>query len=254
YWAELETIRDARKCWDGVVHKLETRIERNPSDPLASQILDRILALPWYSGLRGFQERAVEGLANFCKPMAWFKTAEINQMLELLDDEDIELRSRGIRVIPSDYTRDIVRVYRNEGLEYDVSPRYRKIRELGEDFAKDRGKELATIANVDEDHWVTLIVDFTSETVYYFDSAKRPINAELREAYNWWIDQHHSTEFGWVALPCPQQIDSYNCGLFAANRVAHYIDPKKYPLLNPQACDDERLHVLAKILDRHESK
>jgi hypothetical protein len=175
-------------------------------------------------------------------------------MLELLDDEDVELRSRGIRVIPSDYTRDIVRVYRDEGLEYDVSPRYRKIRELGEDFAKDRGKELVTIANVDEDHWVTLIVDFTSETVYYFDSAKRPIDAELQEAYNWWIDQHHSTEFGWVTLPCPQQIDSYNCGLFAANRVAHYIDPEKYPLLNPQACDDERLHVLAKILDRHESK
>jgi hypothetical protein len=92
-----------------------------------------------------------------------------------------------------------------------------------------------------------------AQTVYYFDSAKRPINVDLWAAYDWWINQHHRTEFDWIPLPCLQQRDSYNCGLFAANRVAHYINPKKYPVLDPQACDNERLYMLAKILDRHES-
>jgi Ulp1 family protease len=124
---------------------------------------------------------------------------------------------------------------------------------LGEAFANGDAKEMATIANVDGDHWVAVIADFTSQTVYYFDSAKRPINVDLRAAYEWWIDQHHRTEFDWIPLPCLQQRDGHNFGLFAANHVVHYINPKKYPLLDPQACDNEWLHMLAKILDRHES-
>ncbi|KAF8179316.1 hypothetical protein K438DRAFT_1769025 [Mycena galopus ATCC 62051] len=57
---------------------------------------------------------------------------------------------------------------------------------------------------------------------------KRPINADLRAAYDWWIDQHLGVEFDWIPLPCLQleQRHGFNCGLFAANRVAHYIKPK----------------------------
>jgi arylamine N-acetyltransferase len=113
-------------------------------------------------------------------------------------------------------------------------------------------KQLATITNVDGDNWVAVIVDFLSWAVYYFDSGKRPINADLQAAYNWWIDQHHHTEFNWISLPCLQQRDGYNCGLFAANRVTHYINPERFPLLDPQACDNEWLYMLGKILDRHE--
>ncbi|KAF8193569.1 hypothetical protein K438DRAFT_1536317, partial [Mycena galopus ATCC 62051] len=251
YWAELRPLRESRKCWEGAIHALEERIQRNESsDRIAEQTLDRIFALPWYSGLRGFNESDVEGLVNLCKPTVWLKTTEINQMLEILDDDEM-LQIRGIRVVSSDCPRNITRAYKDG--DYDRAPRYRQLRMLGETFANGHAKEMATIANVDGDHWVAVIVDFASRTIYYFDSAKRPINVDLRAAYDWWIDQHHHTEFDWIPLPCLQQRDGYNCGLFAANRVAYYINPKKYPLLDPQACENERLYMLAKILDRHES-
>ncbi|KAF8209587.1 hypothetical protein K438DRAFT_1960594 [Mycena galopus ATCC 62051] len=158
-------------------------------------------------------------------PTAWLKTTEIDEMLELLDN--------------------------NAELQYETSPKYRKLRELGENIANGRAEQLATVANVGGDHWIALIVNFASKAVYYFDSLKQPIDSELREAYNWWILQHHGTEFGWVTLPCLRQLDSHNCGLFAANRVAYYIDQDAYPLLDPQGCNDERLNTLAKFLDQH---
>ncbi|KAK6996843.1 hypothetical protein R3P38DRAFT_3626103 [Favolaschia claudopus] len=253
YWAELRVVRASRKVWNDAVQALEARNQQNPSDSLALTILDRILRLPWYAGLRGFEECDVEGLANFCKPTAWFKTTEINQMLELLD-EDEQLLRRKICVVPSDYTRDVIRAFNDDGLDYEDAPRYRKLRDLGEDSVNGRTNELTTVANVDGDHWVALIINFELQSVYYFDSLKRSINAELRAAYNWWINQHHATEFSWTPLPCLEQPDSHNCGLFAANRVAYYVNPNKYPLLDTEACADERLWMLEKILDRHESE
>ncbi|KAF8177946.1 hypothetical protein K438DRAFT_1605694 [Mycena galopus ATCC 62051] len=251
YWAELRPIREARQRWDSAVRALETRIQRNTSDLLGPAILDRILAMPWYSRLRGFHECEPEGVISFCKPTAWLKTTEIDQMLELLDN-DVELRNRSIRVLPSGHAREIKEIHQNEGLEYETSPKYRKLRELGENIANGGAEQFATVANVGGDHWIALIVNFTSKAVYYFDSLKQPIDSELREAYDWWILQHHGTEFGWVTLPCLRQLDGHNCGLFAANRVAYYIDQDAYPLLDPQGCDDERLNTLAKILDRHD--
>ncbi|KAF8145735.1 hypothetical protein K438DRAFT_1871338, partial [Mycena galopus ATCC 62051] len=165
YWAELGPLRELQKCWNGAIHALEERIRRKESsDPLAEQTLDRVFALPWYSGLRGFDECDVKGLANLCKPTVWLKTTEINQMLELLDDDEM-LQARGIRVVPSDYPRNIVSAYKDQN--YDHSPRYRLLRTLGETFANGDAKEMATIANVNGDHWVAVIVDFASQTIYY---------------------------------------------------------------------------------------
>jgi hypothetical protein len=134
------------------------------------------LLVPRYSGLRGFNEIDVEGLVNLCKPTVWLKTTEINQILEILDDDEM-LQIRGIQVISSDY-RNIIRAYKDG--DYDRAPQYRQLRMLGEAFANGDAKEMATIANVDGDHWVAVIADFTSQTIYYFDSAKRPINVDLR--------------------------------------------------------------------------
>lgn len=94
-------------------------------------------------------------------------------------------------VVPSGHAREIIQIHQNDGLEYETSPKYRKLRELGEDIANGGAKQLATVANVGGDHWIALIVDFTSKAVYYFDSLKQPIDSELQEAYDWWIGQHH---------------------------------------------------------------
>ncbi|KAJ7873026.1 hypothetical protein B0H13DRAFT_1895135 [Mycena leptocephala] len=204
YLVELRLVQDYRQLWDSAVHALETRIQRKKSDELGPNTLDR---------------------------------AEIDQMLELLDNNS-ELQNRSIRVVPSGHAREIIQIHQNDGLEYETSPKYRKLRELGEDIANGGEKQLATVANVGGDHWIALIVDFTSKAV-------KPTTGGSGSII-------YSTEFGWVTLPCLRQRDGHNCGLFAANRVAYYIDPNTNPLSDPQRCDDERLMTVAKILDRHD--
>ncbi|KAF8179770.1 hypothetical protein K438DRAFT_1977134 [Mycena galopus ATCC 62051] len=249
YWAELRPLRKLQKCWNGAIHVLEERIRRKESsDPLAEQTLDRVFALPWYSGRRGFDKCDVKGLANLCKPTVWLKTTEINQMLELLDDDEM-LQARGIRVVPSNYPRNIVSAYKDQN--YDHSPRYRLLRTLGETFANGDAKEIVTITNVNGDHWVAVIVDFASQTIYYFDSAKRPINVDLRTAYDWWIDQHHHAGFDWISLPYEECEAA--AGLKHKEREAKYAaaieagvrnedftlkDPKKRRILKPELRDE----------------
>lgn len=86
YWVELRLVQDYRQLWDSAVHALETRIQQKTSDELGPNTLDRVLAMPWYSDLRGFQESDSKGIVSLCKPTAWLKTTEIDQMLELLDN------------------------------------------------------------------------------------------------------------------------------------------------------------------------
>ncbi|KAF8144091.1 hypothetical protein K438DRAFT_2102869 [Mycena galopus ATCC 62051] len=234
YWAELRLVQETRQRWASAVHALETRI-------------------------------------HLCKPTASLKTTEIDQMLELLDN-NAELHNRSIRVVPSGHTREIIRIHQIEGLEYETSPKYRKLRELGEDIGNGGPKQLATVVNVGGDHWIALIVNFASKAVYYFDSLKQPVDSELQEAYNWWIGQHHSTEFGWVTLPCLRQRDRYNLLSVQNTKIPQFLSflslhgvfpcqtavfwPKFKPEENKQkkiekGCDDERLRTVAKILNRH---
>ncbi|KAF7324415.1 hypothetical protein MVEN_02644000 [Mycena venus] len=174
-------------------------------------------------------------------------------MLELLEAEGLNLEDNGIRVLPCDHAERIMDFYGNKTESYLFDPQYLDLRNLGAEFATGGHKKLCTIANIHKDHWVALVVDFVAETVHYGDSFGEGFNASLRGAYDWWIEQHTDKKFTWVRMPITPQTDGHSCGILALNSLAHYLDANRFPLLNMAEVANERLRVLSKTIDQHNS-
>ncbi|KAF7334113.1 DDE-1 domain-containing protein [Mycena venus] len=235
FWAELLSLRTIRQSW------------------LSTETLEKIQVLPWDSRLRGFTNRnTLADLSSYCN-RSWLHAPHIDQMLELLEAEGLNLEDNGIRVLPCDHAERIMDLYGNKTESYLFDPQYLDLRNLGAEFATGGHKKLCTIANIHNDHWVALVINFVAETVHYGDSFGEGFNASLRGAYDWWIEQHTDKKFTWVRMPITPQTDGHSCGILALNSLAHYLDANRFPLLNMAEVANERLRVLSKTIDQHNS-
>jgi len=49
---------------------------------------------------------------------------------------------------------------------------------------------LITIANINKNHWVAIIVDFQASKIWYGDSMAGAINEDIECNLTWWIYHH----------------------------------------------------------------
>ncbi|KAJ7196687.1 hypothetical protein GGX14DRAFT_672342 [Mycena pura] len=253
YWVELPALRQKQEAWKTAVDSLRKRAARDGSGQ-AEKLAGRMLRLRWDSTLRGFDECGpLDGLLKLCGK-AWLETSQVNQMLEIIEKET-HPSIHGIRILPSDHAQRILSLYDDEEDDYDTNPCYADLHEQGIDLTVGDIQEAATVANINRNHWVALVVDFPEKRVMYGDSLQGDVHPKLQAAYNSWISRYDATEFQWASLPITPQPDGCNCAIFAVNAVAHRIDGRKYPLLGTDTSGGpgERLRMLEKILDVHES-
>ena len=109
---------------------------------------------------------------------------------------------------------------------------------------------LATIANVNRNHWIALILDFNEAKILYGDSLGGQISAELRDILGWWTYLHSGKNFSYAQLPTTQQEDGYSCGLLTWNALAAFL-LKSIALMDPRHVVEERLKVLLRVVERH---
>jgi Ulp1 family protease len=113
---------------------------------------------------------------------------------------------------------------------------------------------LGTVANVDGNHWVALLIDFRNHKVYYGDSMGGAINEELKVAYDWWLSMHDEKMFKWVPMDITSQQDRYSCGVLAVNALAHFLEPRQFDLMGARTVDAERINILSRVINWHNKK
>lgn len=82
------------------------------------------------------------------------------------------------------------------------------------------------IVNVNNNHWVALIIDFREHMILYGDSIRKNIgcmNSELRLAFKWWATFHTGVRFKVEELPIMEQSDGFSCGILAWNALASHL-------------------------------
>ncbi|KAJ7050612.1 hypothetical protein C8F01DRAFT_1344185 [Mycena amicta] len=251
YWVELIDVRDTRRQWEAAHKALTKQLETAPGNVAAQTAHTKMLALPWGGSLAGFDERVgLPALARFCT-RDWLQTTHINLMLELVDLRG-ELSAAGLQVLPSEHGRDIMDLYADGGEGYDTEKGYAKLRKQGQDFGTGLDAKLATVVNINANHWVGLVIDFESKTVLYGDPLRGSAPIDLKRSYNWWIAQHNLDDFTWQILPSTAQTDSFSCGILAHNAVDHYLRPDRVPLLSMADAVSMRLQVFNEIIEHHE--
>lgn len=114
--------------------------------------------------------------------------------------------------------------------------------------------------HINGNHWVASSVDIMAESLSYGDPTH--VNAEIHEsdttvtaALRWFISKHlgPGIDLDFERMASPKQVltfDSWQCGLFSFNALAHGFLPDQYPLLETSHVSGDlgRLRMLRDIL------
>ncbi|KAF8168798.1 hypothetical protein K438DRAFT_1615979, partial [Mycena galopus ATCC 62051] len=139
---------------------------------------------------------------------------------------------------------------------YRTAHRFRWLRRLGTAFATKGRDQLGLIANINDNHWVTLTIDCKRKVVDYGDGFRRKVPTRLRNHLDWWLFEHLGIQFKWMDIPTPKQIDPHSCGILAYAALAHWFDSERFPLpeTTAAAMADERIKMFLRVIEQHEIK
>jgi hypothetical protein len=90
---------------------------------------------------------------------------------------------------------------------------------------------LGAIVNSHESHWVAIILDFHTHTIWHGDSLGWKMESKLKDTLEWWTFMYTSVHFTHNHLPITRQLDTFSCRLLAWNALCHFFFPELYPLI-----------------------
>ncbi|KIJ90293.1 hypothetical protein K443DRAFT_50162, partial [Laccaria amethystina LaAM-08-1] len=184
----------------------------------------------------------------------WLSDEHENQMLYLLQQEVLrERREDGIIVCDTFFMKRLVDLHQNADgpNHYATAANYAWLREKGQVLAIGVLEMLVTIANIGNNHWIALIIDFKNSRFLYGDSMGGTVDEDIQEALTWWIHHHTGKHFMKNYMPITHQQDGHSCGILAWAALAVFLFPETYSLMDPGVVADERLRMFLRVSDRH---
>jgi hypothetical protein len=252
YWIEVNRIIRIQDCWSKADRSLK-RLSKGPEEvqELVEQVYNALDNLPWSGLTRGFTDATdITNLHKFATS-AWLGGENKEQMLDLLrcDVLNYSNDSTRIRVEHTHFTRSLSRAFSRR----QARPRKGYLHRTGQLLASGVMTHVACIANYKDVHWVALVIDFMTKSIWYGDSLGWKLEADLGEVLEWWISGYSEVTFTYRTLPITHQSDTHSCGLLAWNSLAHFLLPERHPLMDPASIQTERLHMLLRICE-HQRK
>lgn len=110
-------------------------------------------------------------------------------MLDLLRLEINRKQAGSVQIGDVFFTTHLKEIHKNAST-YMASKEYEWLCRMGQEFATGIYDTYATISNINQNHWIALIIDFRSSIIYYGDSIGGIINDDLEAALTWWTNYH----------------------------------------------------------------
>jgi len=86
-----------------------------------------------------------------------------------------------------------------------MNPTYAWIQKKGQEISTGVYEMLATIANINQNHWVAVVLDFKESRIRYGKSMGGSIDEDLEVMLTWWSHQHTGRHFTTSYLPITWQ-------------------------------------------------
>jgi hypothetical protein len=246
YWNQVAHIRPVKVKWGAAEDNLQIQMCNKTSQdtkPLIIQVYNALACLAWSVNIKGFWASITSDYLTPYFTKEWFSDEQENQMLYLLQQQVWREKSRdGIDITDTFFIKRLIEVFQ-EKEEYATKPAYAWIRKKGRELSTGVYETLATIANIDENHWVAVVLDFTGSRIQYGDSMGFSIDEDLEAVLTWWTHQHTGRSFTTSYLPITRQRDGHSCRILAWNALAVHIFPTTYSLMDIKAIAAERLQM-----------
>ncbi|KAF8956851.1 hypothetical protein BDZ97DRAFT_1670915 [Flammula alnicola] len=214
---------------------------------LLEKSLQTALALPWGRHVLGFNLLVKNQYLSYFFTTQWLTDDHEALMLDLLQSEVALSAPHQSVAFPSVFLRTSILLAFENPASYAQDKQETWLRDLGQTYSSSRSTVLM-ISNLNSNHWVAIVLDFSSHVIRYGDSFNHSPSLDTLSALKWWTHFHTGKHFAVVLLPITQQTDGHSCGLLAWNALAHFVLPEKFPLFNASKMCDERLQMFLRIL------
>jgi Ulp1 family protease len=229
----------------------------NETKSLISQVYNALACIPWTGNINGFPGTVpTEYLTRYLTD-DWLTDEHENQMLHLLEHElSRSGRSNGIYIADTFFVTRLLEIYRHRDRDehYATAKCNAWLRRRGQELGTGVLEKLVAIVNLNQNHWVSVVIDVPTSRILYGDSLGKPITREIKAVLTWWTNHHTATNFPIHDLAITHQNDSCSCGMLAWNAIAAHVLPETYSLVNSHAIMDERLKILLRVVERHNEK
>jgi hypothetical protein len=256
YWVELISIRSIHLKWLKADESLQKQSKPHhgipaPDPRLIRDVYNALSCIPWNRHIQGFSTSVGTEYLTTYATTEWLNDEHITHMLDLLRCDVIrEGLSQSVEVESIWFLSKLKEGFRDQE-KYTSHKSYRWIRGQGQALGTGTRGQLVLIGNVGGNHWISLVMDFAQETVFYGDSLGMKISDSLRGVLDWWTHLHTGRFFDYRDLPITRQQDDYSCGLLAWHALAAFLFKGKYTMVDPSCVAQERLKVLLRVAEKH---
>jgi hypothetical protein len=259
FWERvMKEITPSRLKWQAARRFVEQQ-SCDPSEPTRSVAshFQRLLSMfPWQGDVCGFTDFSpIYTLAQFAS-RDWLCDTNINFALELVRRQ---IKSNNFLapfhdILQTYFVAKLRAVFEshNQRSDYLSAGDCLQLRQVGQDVANGM-LSIGMICFVHSNHWLALVIEGSSHTIFIGDSLGHEAPASLRHAVERWLAAHTPIPFEWKPLACTRQQDQYSCGIFAVNAIGHHFLPDTYPLVlsRTSALDVARMQLGVAVIDVH---
>ena len=204
YWLEVVKIHSIKLLWASAQRNLDSLqkehlLTDNIMD-LIKQVSSVLSKLSWKDKIKGFPAQLPPEHLTSYLTQKWLSDEHENQMLHLLQNELTHQNPESSINITDTYFFQILSQLHRDGT-YDVDRGAAWVRRKSEEFATGVYNVLATIVNLNNNHWVPIVVDFEASKILYGDSMDGAIDEDVEEVLTWWTYHHTGVTFTKTYLP-----------------------------------------------------
>jgi hypothetical protein len=255
YWVEVSRLRQhVRQPWASAELYLTVQRKRWKLEnirKLCDAAHTALLNLPWAGNVCGFEEPEPRTKLAAYLSQKWLSTSHIDQQLDLLRMDVERSGQLTCEVVRQSFFRKVVELYRDhEDKPYNKETSgARHLWTIGEELASGTRDKLCGVVNIDNSHWVGVVIDAFRSLVLYGDSLGGS-DLELKSAISWWIQCHTDRTFKHQHLPITTQVDGYNCSVLAINAIGSDALPWQIELISALSHDELRIATFNRIANR----
>jgi hypothetical protein len=247
YWTRVVAIRDVQSSWQHAVNNLQARIVKNNSELLQTAVKS-LSYTPWLENVPLNKVVTIQRLSAFLTD-EWLDDEHELLMLDLLKKDLEEEGQRNSISVENTAFSLLLKSAKADQENYPIKKHYQWLREKGEALANGENTHLATIVNIEGNHWVAVIIDSQNKVIHFGDSFRHTIPNDLKHVFNWWLGFHmNSTPFSYQPLPVSRQSDTFSCGVLCWDGLRSFLLKSKPRLINPKQALDERIRIFLRLV------
>ncbi|KAF5347663.1 hypothetical protein D9758_014853 [Tetrapyrgos nigripes] len=232
--------------------KLETALTGGLGEVVVDVAYEALQRLEWGGVINGFPIQIEKWyLASFFTN-DWLSSDHLDLLLDLTRSKIAASELRDIVELPSEsalFIPKIKQAYHRQ--DSYPSPTFRWLHQTAGKLTSGHKTLLGTLANVNDNHWVTIVIDTEQAMIFHGDSMGHDINDTLGSALRWWTYQHFGVNFRVEEMMIERQADSYSCGLLAWDALEHFLLDDRESLMDSGRMYVHRLNTFLEIITRH---